>query len=188
MADDFTDHTDDDLALLCRQGSQAAFHVLYARYKQKIINFAYRMLRDREAAADVLQETFEYFFRKIPDYRPEGKLAILLFRVARNICLNKLKRTRSRRELPLEETAVAPANTGAQVSAPLEAQELRGSVAAALEKMPVMYSEVIILRILKGLPVAQVAQVVECPEGTVKSRLHNGLELLRNKLKVGDFR
>jgi RNA polymerase sigma-70 factor (ECF subfamily) len=188
VANDFSKHHDDELVLLGNRGAQAAFHELYARYKQKIINFGYRMLRDRDAAADVLQETFEYFFRKIPDYRPEGKLAILLFRVARNICLNKLKRSRSRRELPLEEAAITPEDTGAQVSAPLEAQELQSSIAAALEKMPVMYSEVIILRILKGLPVAQVAQVVECPEGTVKSRLHNGLELLRKKLKVGDFR
>ncbi len=188
MATDFTDHADDDLVLLCQRGAQAAFRELYARYKQRVINFAHRMLRDREAAADVLQETFEYFFRIIPDYRPEGKLSILLFRVARNICLNRLKRTRSRKELPLEEAAITPKNTGAKVSAPLEAQELRRTVAAVLEKIPALYSEVIILRILKGLPVAQVAQVVECPEGTVKSRLHNGLELMRRKLKAGDFR
>ena len=83
--------SDDDLVDLSRHGSEAAFKVLYERYRQKIVNFAFLMLRDREAAPDVLQDTFLYFLKKIPDYRPEGKLALLLYRVARNLCLNRLR-------------------------------------------------------------------------------------------------
>jgi RNA polymerase sigma-70 factor (ECF subfamily) len=60
-------------------------------------------------------------------------------------------------------------------------------VAEALGKLPAIYSEVIILRMLRGLPVAEVAGIVGCPEGTVKSRLHNGLELMRKMLRERDF-
>ena len=150
------------------------------------MNFAFRMLRDRDLAADVLQETFQYFFRKIPEYRAEGKLSVLLYRAARSNCLNRLKKTRRAKELPLEESALAPEG-GEGVGTPLEAREVREHVAAALGKLAPMYSEVIILRILRDLPVAQVAEIAGCPEGTVKSRLHNGLELMRKILKSRDF-
>jgi len=178
--------TDDELAAICRDGQEDAFRELYQRYRQRIINFAWQMLRDRDAAADVLQETFQYFFRKIPDYRAEGKLSVLLYRAARSICLNRLKKSRSGKELPLEEDAVAPAQTGS-AGAPLEQQEIRARVSEALGRLPSIYSEVVILRMLGGLPVAEVAGIVGCPEGTVKSRLHNGLELMRKMLRRSDF-
>jgi RNA polymerase sigma-70 factor (ECF subfamily) len=179
-------HADDELALLCRHGREDAFREIYHRYRQRIINFAYQMLRDRDAAADVLQETFQYFFRKIPDYRAEGKLSVLLYRAARSICLNRLTKSRSGKELPLEEDAIVPAE-GQNVGAPLERQEIRARVAEALDRLPAIYSEVIILRMLRGLPVAEVAEIAGCPEGTVKSRLHNGLELMRKMLREHDF-
>jgi RNA polymerase sigma-70 factor (ECF subfamily) len=146
------------------------------------------MLRDRDAAADILQETFQYFFRKIPDYHPEGKLPSLLYRVARNLCLNRLKASRTRKELPLEEAAVPPEDCAEGAGRALEAQEVREHIGAALEAIPPIYSEVIILRILKSLPNRDVAAIVGCPEGTVKSRLHNGLKLLRKVLRSKDFR
>ncbi len=186
MTTELVKRADDELVLLCRHGREEAFRELYRRYKQRIINFAWQMLRDRDAAADVLQETFQYFFRKIPDYRAEGKLSVLLYRAARSICLNRLKKNRSARELPLEEDAVIPTESQ-NAGASLENQEIRAKVAEALGKLPAVYSEVIILRMLSGLPVAQVAEIAGCPEGTVKSRLHNGLELMRKMLRESDF-
>jgi RNA polymerase sigma-70 factor (ECF subfamily) len=177
---------DDELMLLCRHGREDAFRELYHRYRQRIINFAWQMLRDRDAAADALQETFQYLFRKIPDYRAEGKLSVLLYRAARSICLNRLKKNRGGKELPLEEDAVVPVEVG-NAGAPLEHQEIRAKVSEALGKLPAIYSEVIILRMLNGLPVAEVAEISGCPEGTVKSRLHNGLELMRKMLKGSDL-
>jgi RNA polymerase sigma-70 factor (ECF subfamily) len=176
---------DDELVMLCRKGQENAFQELYHRYRQRIINFAWQMLRDRDAAADVLQETFQYFFRKIPDYRAEGKLSVLLYRAARSICLNRLKKSRSGKELPLEE-AIIPAQAE-NAGGPLEQREIRAKVSEALCRLPSIYSEVIVLRMLGGLPVAQVAGIVGCPEGTVKSRLHNGFELMRKMLKGSDL-
>lgn len=186
MATDPATCSDDELAALCRRGQESAFRELYERYRQRIINFAYRMLRDRDMAADVLQETFQYFFRKIPEYRPEGKMSILLFRAARNLCLNRLKKSRRARELPLEENALSSAPSE-DVSAPLEKEEVQSRIGSALEKLPTIYAEVIVLRILKDMPVSEVAQVLEVPQGTVKSRLHNGLELMRKSLRKRDF-
>jgi len=186
LTENFKKLGDDELAALCKKGLEKAFRELYERYRQRIMNYAFRMLRDVDAAADVLQETFQYFFRKLPEYRSEGKLSILLFRVARSLCLNRLRKIRTAKELPLEENAII-AQADADVQKPLEMAEARKHVAAALAQISPIYSEVIILRMLKGIPVAEVAEIVECPEGTVKSRLHNGLEMLRSMLKGRDF-
>lgn len=187
MAGDFAAYSDDSLVAECNRGEEGAFRVLYNRHKQRVINFAFKMLRDRDAAADVLQETFEYIFRKLPEYRAEGKFIVLLYRVARNICLNRLKKSRRVKELPLDEAAIVTDNPGTSVTKSLEVQELRELVVEALGEISPLYSEVIVLRILKGLPVSEVARIVEIPEGTVKSRLHNGLELLREKLNQEYF-
>jgi RNA polymerase sigma-70 factor (ECF subfamily) len=181
MPTGLAERTDDELVALCRRGEERAFRELYARYRQRIMNFAFRMVRDHDAAADILQETFEYLFRKIPRYRPEGKLPILLYRAARNISLNRLRRSRRAREMPLEEEAIV--QEGGESGGKLEAQEVRERISAAIAELPQIYSEVIILRILKGMPVSEVARIVQCPEGTVKSRLHNGLEMLRKTLR-----
>lgn len=187
MATEFSNLSDDDVALMCKQGNEAALYELYGRYKQRVINFAYQMLRDRDAAADVLQETFLYFFSRIPRYRAEGKLHILLLRAARNRCLNRLKKIRKVRMLPLDEVAAVEQDSSEGPVRSLEAKELREGIAAALERIPPPHSEVIVLRILGGLSYSEIGEIVGCPEGTVKSRLHNGLELLRKSVKEKGF-
>ncbi len=182
MAIDLSSITDDELARLCRHGEGRAFRELYERYRQPVINFAYRMLGDRDGAGDILQETFQYFFRKLPGYRAEGRLRNLLFRVARNLCLNRLKKFRGLRTVPLDEALAVSGTTGESIIASLETKELQEKAAEALKKIPEIYSEVIVLRILNGMSYRDIAAVVDCPEGTVKSRLHNGLELLRKEL------
>ncbi|MHC4660080.1 MAG: RNA polymerase sigma factor [Planctomycetota bacterium] len=178
MANELKNLSDDELAGLCQDGVEEAFRELYDRYSARVINFAYRMLDDREDAADVLQETFQYFFGKLPEYSPEGKLGALLFRAARHLCINRLKKNRGINTVPLDEAMVTHCDYGEIISS-IEKNELKEKVTEALKSIPPYYSEVIILKILDGLPYREIGEIVECPEGTVKSRLHNGLELLR---------
>ncbi len=171
--------SDDDLVRMSRSGDKTAFPELYRRHKQKIMNFAFRMTGDRETSADVVQETFEYLFRKIPDYRFEAKLATLLFRAARSICLNAIEKRR-RMPSPMDDGS-EPVYMG-DPACEAERSDLAASAFGALGRLPDLYREAVALRIIEGLGCAEIASILGCPEGTVKSRVHNGLELLRKAL------
>ncbi|MFA5794308.1 MAG: RNA polymerase sigma factor [Candidatus Brocadiia bacterium] len=185
--------SDTELIALCKTGSEKAFTVLYQRYRQTVINFAYQMLGDSDLASHVLQDTFVYVFRKIAEYQPTAKFSTFLFTVVRHICINILDKDKRRKEIPLEEWR----NIIAVRDAPdpldsLQKDELNRFVKLELERLPLLYREVIVLKIIQGLQYDEISEIIECPVGTVKSRLHNGLELLRNslydKVKNTDFR
>ncbi|MBI4834670.1 MAG: RNA polymerase sigma factor [Planctomycetes bacterium] len=175
--------SDIELISLCKSGSERAFETLYERYRQTVVNFAYQILKDKDLSLDALQETFVYVFKKMPEYQPAAKLSTLLFTVTRNICLNMLSKTKCNKSIPNEEM-----NGFIKVKEPVnsielvEKEELKKTVAAELDNLPDIYREVIILKILKGMQYDEISQVVGCPIGTVKSRLHNALEYLRNNL------
>ncbi len=171
--------SDDDLVRMFKAGDGSAFSELYRRHRQKIMNFAFRMIGDRDLAADALQETFGYLFRKIPEYRPEAKLSTLLFKAARSICLNMIS---SRRRLPSKVEDAESIAGGGDPSSQAEESDLAEKAAAALGRLPEIYREVIILRVLDGMACSEIAEVLGIPEGTVKSRAHNGLEMLRGKM------
>jgi RNA polymerase sigma-70 factor (ECF subfamily) len=181
--DFLTDEADEILIRLCREGEERAFEALYRRYRRAIANFAYQMLRDRELAADVLQETFCYFFRKLPDYEPRAKLSTLLFKVARNLCLNRLKKQRRGRALSIDESRIDPPGDETDPLSRLENEELVARIHEALGELPEIYREAISLKILQGLTYDEIGAIADCPPGTVKSRLHNGLELLRRAVR-----
>lgn len=173
---------DDALALAARDGDEQAMRELYERYRDRIAAYAHRITRDRSEALDVLQETFEYLFRKLPTYRPEGKLSALLYTAARNLSLNKLKKKRRMPTSSIDE--VKPGTSGeADPASVLEDKESARAALNAMETLSPEHREVVELRILEGLPYAEIAEIAGIPIGTVKSRLHNALENLRKKLK-----
>ena len=175
--------SDSGLIGLCKTGSEPAFTALYERYRQTVINFAYQVLRDNDLTLDALQETFAYVFKKMPDYQPAAKFSTFLFTVTRHICINIAKKRRPGMMIPLDDVShiVALKETNPQVDL-LQAEELNNLVSGQLEQLPLLYREVIILKIIKGLQYDEISEIVKCPIGTVKSRLHNGLELLRTAL------
>jgi RNA polymerase sigma-70 factor (ECF subfamily) len=168
----------------CRSGDRRAFEALYRRHRRAVMNLAVRLTRDRDLAADVVQETFIYFFRKIPTYRPEAKLSTLLFKVARNTSLSLLEKRRRGQGPSMDEVA-EPAGTQDPAGA-VETADLAARVRTEVDRLPDIYREVIVLRIIEGMSTKEIAQIAGCPEGTVKSRLHNGMALLRKSLGLGE--
>lgn len=175
----------DDATLMsrCRQGDEAAFHALYERYRDWVLRQARRYLRQDEDAFDVMQEVFRYLFSIVPTYRPEALLTTLLYKVVRNTSLSELQRRRrggkSTFSLDDEEArdlAVAPEDPGQDC--PLETKQ----VTDAIDGLPEIYREVILLRLVEEWPYQQISEALDLPLGTVKSRLHYGLDILRQKL------
>lgn len=182
----FADVGDEELMALCRDGQEQAFTALYERHRQRIINHAQRLLQDPEEAQDVLQETFRYLFSKLDEYRPTAKFTTYCYTIVRHQCLNIIEKRRRRQTHTMGDTPFDPAAPDPAPPERAEQQELAGRLRLALARLSPAHREVVALRLLEGLSVEDVARVCECPEGTVKSRLHHALEKLRAALGGGN--
>lgn len=178
-----TDDRDVRLIQRARTGDPDAFRDLYEKYKSGLHRFAHRMLLDADLAADVVQETFAYFFRKIPDYRPEVKTTTFLYRVARNRCLNIIESRRRRPAAPLDEIPEAESTVERDPADLADRKDQACRAGTALMSLSPDHREVVVLRIEKDMTYPEMANILGIPEGTVKSRLHLALSALRKKMK-----
>ena len=153
------------------RGEVEAFEVLYLRYREWVVSLAYRYTRDRELALDVLQETFLYMLGKFPGFELTAQMKTFLYPTVRHLSVAmQSKATRQ------------PAAGGGQLFQPppdpAAAERMQG-LAELMESLPVGQREVLLLRFADGLSLAEVAQALQVPLGTVKSRLHNAIEAMR---------
>lgn len=175
----------DEQSLLqrCQSGDREAFAALYHAYKQSILHFAWTLLRDADAAQDVCQETFQYVFRKLPDYEEQGKFRFLIFRAARSLCMTELKKRKRLNAGPVEDLPL-PVDEAAPEAA-LALAEMQGQVAEAMQSLPPLHREVLVLRFVRDFSYAEIADLAGVSIGTVKSRIHNGLQKLEKALRGG---
>ncbi|MCP3977453.1 MAG: sigma-70 family RNA polymerase sigma factor [bacterium] len=167
----------EDVDLIGRylRGDLAAFDELMRAHENRVFGICLRMLRDREAALDVAQETFLTVFRKADRYRAEAAFSTWLYRVTMNACYDYLRRTKRRRADSLPE-GHDPADPRAQD--PLESAEIRPDIEAALDQIPEEFRSAVVLVDLQGLAIDQTAEILGVPSGTVKSRVFRGRRLL----------
>jgi RNA polymerase sigma-70 factor, ECF subfamily len=180
------DRDDDQLVVLARGGHAAAFEELIRRHQAAALRIATRWLGDLAAGKDAVQSAFERLYRALPAYRCEGRFVPYLHRVVINECrIARRKASRYRRRLAELEVPAAP--TGAPASDDeLLARESRREIDAALQEVGDKLRDVLVLRFVEDLSYQQIADALELPVGTVKSRLFAGLERLRAILDRGD--
>ncbi|MHC4597975.1 MAG: RNA polymerase sigma factor [Planctomycetota bacterium] len=174
---------DEELIRRAASGDQDAFFALYEKYKGRIHRFARRMLNDDDLAGDVVQDTFEYFFRKIPVFRFEAKTDTLLFKAARNRALNLLEKGRRRAAVSLENAGDLTDPGAGDPAATASEEDFSRLTVRTLDLLSEDHREVIVLKIMKGLSYDEIGAVLDVPAGTVKSRLHGALEAMRKKMK-----
>lgn len=170
----------DDVELIARvnRGDEAAFAALYHRHKDWVAGLAYRWTGDRETALDVLQETFLYFVKKFPGFRLTAKLQTFLYPAVRNLSIA------ARRKAGRYESVEPDAPVMAELAADAPVAGEDGQIQAALALLPETQREVLLLRFVDGLELAEIAGAMEIPLGTVKSRMHNALETLRQDART----
>jgi len=173
----------DDHALmeLCKTGDEQAFRQIYDRHADNIMGFVVTFCGDRTLAADVTQETFEYLFRKVDEYEPRAPLHSLLYKVARNTCLKKLRSKRKETNMDVEWDDMKASDEKGPVER-ASGRERVDHVRDTVRELPEHLREVVILRMMENLKYREISDVVDIPLGTVKSRLHKGLDLLREHL------
>jgi RNA polymerase sigma-70 factor, ECF subfamily len=188
---EWTRLTDQEVVLLARSGREAAYRELVRRYERPVFALLYRMVRDRELAEDLAQETFIKALNAIESYRPEFKFSSWIFKIANNAAIDHLRRreldTLSLDGSPHAETPEAMQATALQIGArqesPLdavEARELGGAIEAAIGRLRPEYRACILLRHVEGRAYEEIAEILNLPLGTVKTYIHRA----RNELRL----
>jgi len=185
---------DADVVALAQQGRETAFRELIRRYERPVFSLIYRMVRDRELAEDLAQDTFIKVLNHIDRYRPEFKLSSWLFKIANNVAIDHLRRrqleTVSIDGSPHAQTSDAIEATsfdvvGQQESAldELEARELGTAIESAISSLRPEYRSCIMLRHVEGRSYEEIAATLDLPLGTVKTYIHRARHELRRALE-----
>ena len=176
--------SDGDLIIRIGTGDKAAFEALYRRYARSVFGLALRRLGDRGRAEDAVQETFTSIWRSAPSYKPErGPGGPWLFAVARNAIVD---RGRVRTEPPVETPTDAP-EPGSGPSERAESGWVSWRVHRAMEELPERERKVVELAYWSGLSQSEIANFLNIPLGTVKTRTRSALARLADELAGEDL-
>lgn len=181
--------SDWDLVAQARDGDMESFAELVKRYERPVVHFCQRMVRSREDAEDLAQETFVRVFRYLDRLTASAKFSTLLFGIARNLTLNFIRDSgrrgrgitysltdEDRSEKPLKDESLRP-DRGARL------REIDEKIEEGMALLSPKHREVLVLRELNGLDYNSIAEIVKCRKGTVKSRIARAREQLRIHLQ-----
>ena len=163
----------------CQVGEKEAFEELLAQYEGLVYNLVHRYFGNQAEASDVAQEAMIKIYRRIGDFRGRSAFKTWVYRVVTNVCLDALRKRRTA-PLSLEDVgnlrAVGPGPESA-----LEQDELRNILARLLMTLGEEHRVVLVLRDMEGLAYEEIAEILGCSLGTVKSRLSRARDALRRK-------
>jgi RNA polymerase sigma-70 factor (ECF subfamily) len=180
--------TDDELVAKSVGGDAESFNELILRWERPIYALAYRVIGREEDARDVCQETFLRAFRALPGFKGQAKFSSWLYRIALNLCRDWIRRQRRAPVMQMPE-GVDPGELAAE-RGPVESieelvsrRELSAVVEEAMMLLPEEQRTAIILKEYHGMTFQEIAEMQGCPLSTVKTRLYQGLTVLRRHLQ-----
>jgi RNA polymerase sigma-70 factor (ECF subfamily) len=174
----------------CQIGDRDAFAELVQRYQNRLYNFIYRTLQNKEEAEDAVQEVFIKVFHAIRNYRPESSFTTWLFRIASNHCIDRFRR---RKHSTVSLTVNAPEGEESTLEIPDTTNnpellffnaELQEALRSAIDSLPPKYRMVILLRHQQNLSYQEISEITGLPEGTIKAQIFRARRLLRERLKL----
>ncbi len=189
------ENSDEELMERFRDGDTMAFEILLSRHERAIFNFIYRMIRDREKAQDLLQETFLRVIKNKQRYIPKARFTTWLYTIARNQCIDAFRKAKHRRHASLDQPYRGePGGRSLMDKLPgksedalqrKEAQEITLRIEEALTHLSSEQREVFVMRQFRNLRFREIAEIVGVSENTIKSRMRYALEHLR--LQLADY-
>ncbi len=184
---------DQEVVRWAREGHERAFRELIRRYERPVFSLIYRMVRDRELAEDLAQETFVKVLNAIDSYRPEFKFSSWIFKIANNAAIDHLRK-RELKTLSLEgardattpdrveATALQVRDRGESPLEEMEARELGGAIEQAITRLRPEYQSCILLRHVEDRSYEEIAEILGLPLGTVKTYIHRARAELQREL------
>lgn len=194
----YSEQLDEELVLRVQRGDKSAFDYLVIKYQHRIIQLVNRYIKDPSEAQDVAQEAFIKAYRALADFRGEAAFFTWLYRIAINTAKNYLL-SRSRRsanyQVDIQDAEAlenAPQLQGLETpERELLNQEIIDAIKASIEELPEDMRTAIVLREFEGMSYEEIAEAMDCPVGTVRSRIFRAREAIDNKLNPllehGDF-
>lgn len=185
--------SDAEIVRLANEGREAAFRELVRRYERPVFALVYRMVRNRETAEDLTQDTFVKVLNHIDRYSPDFKFSSWLFKIAHNLTIDALRR-KQLETVSLDGSAYAETEDAAQETtldvasdqeSPLEeveARELGSAIERAIGALRPEYRSCVLLRHVEGRSYEEIAATLDLPLGTVKTYIHRGRQELRRAL------
>lgn len=184
--------SDETLFRAFQRGDAQAFEVILSRYRKGIYNFLYRSTRSAESAEDLYQEVFLRVVHRASSYSEKSKFSSWVYAIARNLCIDHARRMSHRRHRSLDAPSLQREDgstlldrvddPNAKVDRGAVSLELRDAIAQAVETLPDDQREVFLMRHVQGMPFQAIAEVIDTPINTVKSRMRYALERLRAEL------
>jgi RNA polymerase sigma-70 factor (ECF subfamily) len=172
-----------------KQGSAEAFEELVRRYEHKVYSITYRMMGNPEDARDAQQEAFLRAYRFLPKFEAKSSFYTWLYRIATNVSLTKLRRRKEPRTVSLDEPLGEDGSGSLEIPDDVHTPEtefkrrrLRDAIQKAVDELPPDYKPVVVLRDMEGLPNEEVSESLGISVPAVKSRLHRGRMMLRERL------
>ena len=177
-----------------KAGDEQSFALLLHRYRTPLVNFLYRMVRNREQAEDLAQEVFIRVYRARADYVPSAKFTTWLFRIATNLALNSLRDTRHQRmEVSLDAPVTVDSEEGDErpldvaeknpnIEEHLVQEAQREMIRHAIDKLPEKQRAAVLLHKYQELDYGEISKILSCSESALKSLLFRAYETLRVEL------
>jgi RNA polymerase sigma-70 factor, ECF subfamily len=191
---DYAALTDQQVVQLARDGSERAYRELIGRYQRPVFSLIYRLVRDREKAEDLAQDTFIKVLNAIDRYNPEFKFSSWIFKIAHNTSLDHLRRKEpetlsmdgsphARNAAETEATSITPPSGAENPEQYTANRELGAGIEDALGTLRAEYRTAIVLCHVEGRPYEEIADIMDVPLGTVKTYIHRGRKELMQRLE-----
>jgi RNA polymerase sigma-70 factor, ECF subfamily len=172
------------------KGDQDAYGEIVELYKDKVYQISYRMLGNRHEAEDIAQEAFIRAFINIHSFNLDLKFSTWLFRIATNLCIDRIRKKKPDYYLDAEVAGTDGLNMYSQIPSKtnmpekeIESLELEETIQREISKLPEKYRSVIVLKYIEELSLIEISEILNLPIGTVKTRIHRGREALRKQLR-----
>ncbi|MGG1675608.1 RNA polymerase sigma factor SigW [Neobacillus sp. NRS-1170] len=172
------------------KGDQDAFGEIVEIYKNSVYQLCFRMLGNKHEAEDVAQEAFIRAYVNIKSFNQELKFSTWLFRIATNLCIDRMRKKKPDYYLDAEVAGTEGLTMYSQIPSntplpekELESLELQETVQKEILKLPEKYRSAIVLKYVEELSLNEISEILDLPLGTVKTRIHRGREALRQQLR-----
>ncbi|MCK2020701.1 RNA polymerase sigma factor SigW [Peribacillus frigoritolerans] len=172
------------------KGDHNAFGEIVEIYKDKVFQICFRMLGNRQEAEDLAQEAFVRAYVNIRSFNITMKFSTWLYRIATNLCIDRLRKKKPDCYLDAEVAGTEGLNMYSQIASDMakpeeevESLELQETIQVEIMKLPEKYRSVIVLKYIEELSLKEISEILDLPVGTVKTRIHRGREALRKQLR-----
>jgi RNA polymerase sigma factor (sigma-70 family) len=177
---------EDQLIQQVLTGERDAFRILVENYKNLVAHIVYRMIYCKEDREDICQDVFIKIYQNISNFHGKSKLSTWIARIAYNTCINHLEKKEKKRTLVSDDLLIenyVSENSDDSIHKVIEEGDIKEKLTAVIELLPEIFRIVITLYHLEGMKYQEISQVLDKPEGTIKSYLYRARQILKIALE-----